>query len=403
MAKGLVVSSEVEAIQNYALPKLLDNIRPEWQSKRLIERVYRLVEVDPSSACQRLFNAAIHDLREKVRIAGIDIAKEAAAQNKLPPVDKDEDVESYSTHKLIDLCFRMGLLSRAEWRRLHRCYEIRRDLEHEDDQYEAGIEDFAYIAKTCIDVVLARDPIQVVRVSDIKEVIEASEVIALGGELLTDLESAPEPRQEEIAKFLVSMALDGGQPDLVQQNAFHALPLVGARIRQNVRVNVGRHIATIAGRKGLTERIARVANALGVMPYLRKSAISDLYGEMLNEFDSISPNWSAYARHGDLLNKFREIGGFKVCPDDLKDGFLKWMVYAFIGTKGGQTSWGNIRHVYYSDTASPLIKAIFEEERAYIENNVGPVLKDAEKKRAGDDKHLARRVEILRDVMQGSG
>jgi hypothetical protein len=70
-------------------------IRPAWQAKDLITRVKRLVNVDPSSACQRLFNATIHDLREKVIIAGIDIARDAAKQNKLPPVEKAEDIEEY--------------------------------------------------------------------------------------------------------------------------------------------------------------------------------------------------------------------------------------------------------------------------------------------------------------------
>src|SRR5687767_13926162 len=66
--------------------ELLAQIRPEWQSKSLIERVNKLLPVDPSSACQRLFNAAIQDLRQKILVAGIDLAKEAAERNKLPPI-----------------------------------------------------------------------------------------------------------------------------------------------------------------------------------------------------------------------------------------------------------------------------------------------------------------------------
>ena len=84
------------------MPDLLDKIRPAWKAKSLITRVQRLIAVDPSSACQRLLNATIHDLKEKVIIAGIDIAKEAAKQYKLPPVENSEDIESYSTTKTIE-------------------------------------------------------------------------------------------------------------------------------------------------------------------------------------------------------------------------------------------------------------------------------------------------------------
>jgi len=131
----------VSLVRASEVPALLLQVRPAWQARNLIARVKSLIQIDPSSACQRLFNAAVHDLREKLVIAGIDIARDAARQHKLPPVEKPEDIENYSTDKLIELAFRVGLLTRSEWRRLTRCYEIRRDLEHEDDEYEAGIED----------------------------------------------------------------------------------------------------------------------------------------------------------------------------------------------------------------------------------------------------------------------
>ena len=113
----------------------------------------------------------------------------------------------------------MGLLSRAEWRRVNRCYEIRRNLEHEDDEYEAGIEDCVYIFTTCIEVILSRDPIQLVRVTDFKELIEQASAVVPDRVFLEDFQNAPQPRQEEILKFLISQALNKGIPDVVQQNA----------------------------------------------------------------------------------------------------------------------------------------------------------------------------------------
>lgn len=156
-------------IQDSGVPQLMTRIRPQWQSKGLIERVRRLMMVDPSSACQRLLNATIADLREKINIAGLDIARDAAKANKLPSVERPEDIENYSTANIIGLSYRMGLLTRPEWRRLSRSYEIRRDLEHEDSEYEAGVEDCVYVFKTCIEAVLSRDPVTLIRVSEVKE------------------------------------------------------------------------------------------------------------------------------------------------------------------------------------------------------------------------------------------
>jgi hypothetical protein len=126
-------------------------IRPEWQAKNLIERVRRLLPVDPSSACQRLFNAAIRDLRDKILIVGVGIAGEAAktAKPRLPSIESPEDIENYSMAHLIKLAHQIGLLSRAEWRKMTRVYDIRKDLEHEDAEYEAAFGDVVYIFATC--------------------------------------------------------------------------------------------------------------------------------------------------------------------------------------------------------------------------------------------------------------
>jgi hypothetical protein len=99
----------------------------------------------------------------------------------------------------------MGVLTRPEWRRLTRVYEIRRDLEHEDVEYEAGIEDCLYVFKTCIEAVLSRDPITLLRVVEVKEIVEAPSPVAPQAQLLEDYEQAPDPRQEEI--FRSSLAL----------------------------------------------------------------------------------------------------------------------------------------------------------------------------------------------------
>ena len=61
-----------EPISKSGIQTLLGGIRPVWIGRNLIERVVRLLPIDPSSACQRLFNAATHDLKEKILIMGVD-------------------------------------------------------------------------------------------------------------------------------------------------------------------------------------------------------------------------------------------------------------------------------------------------------------------------------------------
>jgi hypothetical protein len=98
---GELVPVPGEITQPTGVDALLRSIRPHWQAKNLIERVKRLLPADPSSACQRIFNASIHDLKEKLCVAGLDIVGEAARLNKLPAVTTPEDIERYSTYNTI--------------------------------------------------------------------------------------------------------------------------------------------------------------------------------------------------------------------------------------------------------------------------------------------------------------
>jgi len=395
----LVPSPNVALVQASEVPSLLAQVRLAWQAKDLMGRVHRLLQVDPSSACQRLFNAAVHDLREKVIIAGIDIAREAAKQYKLPPVERQEDVENYSTAKLIDLAHRIGLLSRPEWRRLSRCYEIRRDLEHEDDEYEAGVEDCVYIFKTCIDVVLAKDPIHLLRVTDVKELIEQPVAVFPAPSLLEDYQHAPQPRQEEILKFLVSIALDEKQSDLVRQNAFALLTYFQPLTQNPVKLALAGHLQEKITRGGPTRILIRVAFAASVLPYIKQAHIRDFFARTLATMQQTGTHWRAHPHHGELLRSFKEVGGLVNCPADIRLAILKWLVLTYLGETGGRTSYGHVRPVFYSDTAAPLIEELIQEAASLVAEDLSSLENDHDVQRLSRDQHIARWFQALLDLL----
>ena len=395
----LVPAANVELISDAGVPALMAQVRPQWRAKSLVQRVNRLLEVDPSSACQRIFNAAIHDLREKIVIAGIDIAGEAASQFKLPPIQKNEDVENYPTAKVIDLSYRMGLLTRPEWRRVCRSYEIRRDLEHEDDEYEAGIEDCVYIFKTCVEIILSVDPIDLLKITDLKDLVEQASQAKPGESLLMDFERAPKPRQIEILNFLISISLDREKSDIIQQNAFTFLGLLSARAASAATVDIASAFQKRIGRNGLDARHARVANASLVMPYLKTSSRRELFNSYIEKLNSAGTHWGGYNVHGETLRQFFELGGFAACPAEQKAVIVEWMVLTFIGTPGGRTQYGHIRHVYYSNTAAPLILQAFRQEAALVKEELLACEQLDRVQELKADPHIARRFEQLLDLV----
>lgn len=364
--KEMAIASDVQG--------LMLQIRPEWQSKNLVQRVAKLLPVDPSSACQRLFNAAIHDIKKKILVAGIDIAQAAATTNRLPQINRPEDIEDYNVSKTIDLAFYMGLLSRPEWRRITRVYDIRRDLEHEDDEYEATIEDCFYIFKTSIEAVLAKDPIEVIRLTDIKEIVEQPTAVTLDHTVTEEYGIAPAVRQIEIYKFLVSTALNNKHPDIVRQNCYIALGVLSTLTKDQVKIEVSQFYSDKVKRNGLDLFTARVSFAAGILPYYKKSILKTFYASYLEHMIKIGYDFRKNDKHGNLLRELREVGGLEFCHDEITPGMIEWLCQCYIGERSfGQYS--QSRPVFYSNVGAPLSLEILVDSKHKVSPLIEGIIK----------------------------
>jgi hypothetical protein len=397
----LVPTAIGEIVAASGVDRLLEQIRPHWQAKSLIQRVKRLLSSDPSSACQRLLNAAIQDLREKIIIAGLDIATQAASANKLPPIHKNEDIlEEYSTLNILSLAYRMGLLTRPEWKRIRRAYDIRRDLEHEDDEYEAGVEDCVYIFKTCIEIVLAREPIELLRVRDVKEVIEAPKQVALSEELLRNFERAPDPRQIEISMFLIGIALDGTKPDLTRQNAVEALRALRPTIRNTVNIELARELNEKVRHRPFDLAQVKVAAGAGFLPYLKQSQTEAFFSDFANKLESAGYSWKNGSAYADLLDDLEDIGGLAACPAAPRCRLVLWMTLCYLGEPGGYGQFGRNRPVFYSDFGGPLIARMIRAAGTNVRDDLRAATGDPRVKAAVRDRNIARRLENLLDMTE---
>ena len=396
---SIIPRANVELVEQSGVPHLLDQIRPHWKGKNLIQRVIRLVAVDPSSACQRIFNAAVHDLKEKIVLAGLDIAEEAAKQNKYPEVSKPEHVESLDVKRTIHLAYYMGLLSRPEWRRLLRVYDIRRDLEHEDDEYEATVEDCVYIFKTCIDVVLSRDAVQLLKLTDIKALVETAVPATVTQPTLDDYAAAPIPRQTEILRFLISSALDSKHPDIIRQNSYNVIGSIRPLTNAQVIIACSEEFITRIGRSVPDLLHSRVAFQSGIFPYLKKAQLREFFTQFITRLRQTGYSFQQHQSHGDILLNLQEVGGITHCPDECLSDILEWLILCYIGEPGGYGYWGSGRKVFYSDTGAPVCRKIIEESG----RDLAPLLEDlrsssSQIRSAIANEHVARRFENLVDI-----
>lgn len=398
----VIPNENLEIINESDAPQILQNIREEWQARSLIQRVEKLLPIDPSSACQRLFNASMHDLREKIVILGVDIAAKIAQDNNLPAIKTDEDVvDNYNVKHIIDLSYYIGLLSRPEWRKICRVYDIRKDLEHEDDEYEAGVEDVVYIFKTTIDTVLSRDPIHLVRLDDIMDIIQKPEKIGpLDPDIINDYEKAPENRQQEIFNFLVFKAVNPDEPELIRNNCYNALKYLKNSTKIKVILNASKKFNSKFSRSLDYEQM-RVAKASGIISYLSKLQKESFYQKYYELMEDISYHWTKYSEHGPLLRQFKEIGALSNnIPKKPLIKIVNWLILLYLGEPGGYGPYGRNRSVFYSDTGAALAYEILENSSNSVNKEL--ILEIQENTDTIDqliqDKHIKRRFENIIDL-----
>jgi hypothetical protein len=395
------IENNVVEIKKRGVETLLSIIRAEWQARPLIERVRKLIDIDPGSACQRLFNATIQDLRHKILAAGIDIAQEVAKRYKLPPVNNQEDViEHYSTHNIIELAYRIGILSRAEWSKIKRCYDIRGDLEHEDYSYEAGIDDVFYIFSNCIQIVLSKDPITIVKLSDIEEIIDSPEVVTPSSDLIIDYKNAPEIRQRSIQELLINTALKQNKADIQRQNAISILKEFQQYTENTVKIEIAKLLQERIGHKQITTLIMKVAYAADVIPYLKQRQVRGYFENLWNDFRKVNHHWKFHEEHVSILDRLEDVGGLEYCPPEIRRNFVYWMMNCFVGERGGY-GLGYNRPVFYSNTGARKIKSIFRNAGPLILEDIQEIHQTDEMQIKNSDPYLARRFEDIYDIVNG--
>ena len=93
--------------------------------------------------------------------------------------------------------------------------------------------------KTSIEAILSKEPVELLRIGDVQEVVNSDEPASPTAQFLKDYQSAPEPRQFEIAAFLVNTAINSKNADIVRQNAVELLRSFEPLTKQQVKSRLG--------------------------------------------------------------------------------------------------------------------------------------------------------------------
>lgn len=291
-----------------------------------------------------------------------------------------------------------GCFSRPEWRRVTRCYEIRRDLEHEDDEYEATVEDCIYIFKTCVEVVLSQDPIELIKVSDIQTAIDSPDRFIPSVEMIENYRKAPHPRQLQIMELLVHTALDSKKTDIVRQNSMEVLRHYKELTFSPVKIDVAQSLQARLSKKPLDLVTVKVSHAAGIFPYLKQKQVAEFFDGFLKRFNAVGYHWTHHSEHENLFDDFEDVGGLRYCTDATTHGFLIWMTLCYLGEPGGYGA-GTNRPVFYSDIGAKRVETAFRRGGQQLLPAFEAACADPRIQAALQNRHISRRYDKLLEIL----
>jgi len=220
---------------------------------------------------------------------------------------------------------------------------------------------------------LAKDPIEVIRLTDIKDIVEQPSAVTLDHTVREEYEVAPVVRQVQIYKFLISTALSEKHPDIVRQNCYISLGELTKLTKDQVKIEVSQFYSDKVKRNGLDVFTARVSFAAGILPYFKKSMLKTFYHSYLDHMIAIGHDFRSNDKHGNLLRELREVGGLECCPDEVVPGMIEWLCQCYIGEKSfGYYSSG--RPVFYSNVGAPLAEEILLDSKHKVSSLIERVI-----------------------------
>jgi hypothetical protein len=172
-------------------------------------------------------------------------------------------------------------------------------------------------------------------------------------------------------------------------------------IKRSAQAELGQHVQEKLRGQPINLADAKIAAAAGVTPYLRQARLLEFFQEFYRRMAQVGYSWTSHGQQGRLLDDFEDVGGLEFCPAEARRQIVLWMVKCYIGEPGGYGI-GINRPVFYSNVAAPRIQDAFRQSASTIREDVEHAANERYVKAAIQDKHIARRLERLRDLVSAS-
>ena len=359
------------------LRQQLSEVREPWKSSRLVERVSQLVSVDHNCACQKLFNTAIWDIKDKLSHWGEEfVYKIANAKHSFSRVNENP-ISGLSTTELLNLSYRSKLLSSEQLQLLIECYQIRCKLEHEDRYFEVSSLETEKFFDVCVNEVLNVERIEIKEFDKFESLPEHTELAVPSQLLLNSFGNRSIEHQIDVIVSLIELATNSTKLKRVNQNSNISLIHLQEYLSDAAKHTIAK-IYSDPKIQNIDSGLVESLKFADVLRFIVKSSKSKFYKSIYITMTDVGKDWNKGQQQWEILQSFIELGSLNECPLPDRNNIFHWLALTYIGQDDGKSAYISERDVYFSKEAAPVIRKLIKESNFISEEMIFNLLTDSE-------------------------
>ncbi len=352
------------------LGQQLSEIREPWKTSRLVERVSQLISVDHSCACQKLFNTAIWDIKDKLSRWGEEFVYKVARTTSSISPNTENPISGLSTTVLLNLAYKSMLLTFEQWQLMTECYQIRCKLEHEDRYFEVSSLETVKFFDVCVNEVLNVETKEINEYDEFESLLKLTELAVPSEFLLSSFRSMSPENQVDATTFLIDLATNNSELIRVTQNSVISL----IHLRESLSDHTKQAIALKYSDPKIRHIDSKLVESLkcaDVLRFIETSSKSKFYESIYLSMIEVGEDWYKGQQQLEILQSFIELGSLNECPEQHRTNIFNWLALTYIGQDTGDSAYISERNVYFSKEASPVIQKLINEA-----NNISEAMFD---------------------------
>lgn len=336
------------------LKKEIKNIREDFQDNQYIEEAIRVLPVKGfRSAIGSYWNAVVDDLRNKVIHRSLDLFNKE--MNK--KVKTYEDFQDHVTDfDLIEGAFKIGVIGWEARKLLQQARETRNIFDGHPNSTQPNIIKVLNLISDCNRYVLSQEyPPSIIDITTYlnqmdEDDFERNEIAV--EQAFADL---PIVYKKELSNRMFSAYLDESTTTRLRSNIEFCAPILWGVLTKDDKNQIAKRFDkdVVEGKGKIIRRGTEYLMLVRAMKLASTTSRRVVFEPVIKKLEDSLDQWEEEAK---LARRLERLGSS--IPDVLLSRYVSALTLTFVGYKG--SSYNFSRTDFYSDSAEPIIKKIFE-------------------------------------------